>query len=185
MSKLKIGIMVGSLRRDSFSKKVAQYISSLLEEEFSLSFLDIGCLVMYNQDLDNDDNVPQEWQSYREEVKALDAILFVTPEYNRSIPPVLKNALDIASRPTTDNAWDGKPGAIVSISPGSIGGFGANNHLRQSAACLNILVMPVPETYIGGISASVDENGVHNESLQGFLGKFADAFAAWVKRLTA
>ncbi|MCL2045060.1 MAG: NAD(P)H-dependent oxidoreductase [Oscillospiraceae bacterium] len=182
MSKKTIGIMVGSLRRDSYSKKVAKFIGEQLEDRYTLLYLDIAPLVMYNQDLDNEENLPQEWRRFREEVKSIDAILFVTPEYNRSIPPVLKNALDIASRPTTDNAWNEKPGAIVSVTPGSIGGFGASNHLRQSAACLNIHMMQVPEAYIGGITASVDDDGVSNQSLKDFLSRYADAFSSWVER---
>jgi len=185
LNKKTIGILAGSLRRDSFSKKVARYLGGLLEERFSITFLDIGSLDLYNQDLDNEAELPREWMRFRREVKALDAVLFVTPEYNRSMPPVLKNALDIASRPMTENAWKGKPGAVVSISPGAMGGFGANHHLRQSAACLNICMMPQPEAYIGGIAGSVDANGVSDKKTQVFLCKFADAFADWVNKLTA
>jgi len=184
MSKKSIGILVGSLRRDSFSKKIAQYLSSLLEEQFDVKFLDIGSLAMYNEDLDNDSDIPLEWRRFRKDVKALDAILFVTPEYNRSMPPVLKNALDIASRPMTENAWGGKPGAVVSISPGKIGGFSSNNHLRQSASCLNIYMMSKPEAYIGGVFDLVDANGVCDESIQEFFRKFAAAFSDWINRFT-
>ncbi|MDR0286331.1 MAG: NAD(P)H-dependent oxidoreductase, partial [Clostridiales bacterium] len=141
MDKKTIGILVGSLRRDSFNKKVAEYLSGLLKEQFNVCFPDISSLVMYNQDLDNEKDTPREWLQFRKEVKSLDAVLFVTPEYNRSMPPVLKNALDIASRPYTANSWSGKPGAVVSVSPGKIGGFGASQHLRQSASCLNIYMM--------------------------------------------
>jgi len=184
MSKKTIGILVGSLRRDSFSKKVARYIAGLLEEQFEVKFLDIGSLALYNQDLDNENDLPQEWLRLRQEVRALDAVLFVTPEYNRSMPAVLKNALDIASRPMTDSAWKGKPGAVVGVSPGKIGAFGACSHLRQTASCLNILMMAQPETYLGEITGSVDENGVTGETVQGILRKFADAYAVWVNRLT-
>jgi len=183
MDKKIIGIMVGSLRRDSFSKKVAIYLSGLLEKQFEIKFFNIASLAMYNQDLDNESDAPQEWRSFRQEVKAVDAVLFVTPEYNRSMPPALKNALDIASRPMAASSWNGKPGAIVSISPGAVGGFGANQHLRQSAACLNISIMPSPEAYIGGVANLVDLNGVSDKKAQEFLKKFADAFAAWVGKL--
>jgi len=182
MKKKTIGIIVGSLRRDSFSRKVAQYLADLLAEEYEVVFVNIDSLAMYNQDLDNDDEAPKEWVDLRQEVKALDAVLFVTPEYNRSVPAVLKNALDIASRPKTDNAWKGKPGAIVSVSPGSIGGFGANHHLRQITACLNIFMMPQPEAYIGGVDAAVDGTGVSDESVRGFLQRFSATFAKWVER---
>ena len=182
MSKQSIGILVGSLRRDSFSKKVALYLAKLLEAQFDVMFFDIAPLAMYNQDLDNETDIPEDWLRFRQEVKAVDAVLFVTPEYNRSIPPVLKNALDIASRPTSENAWNDKPGAIVSVSPGSIGGFGANHHLRQSASCRNIIMMPQPEAYVGGIARSVDENSVSNENTQAFLRNISDAFTAWIRR---
>jgi len=185
MSKKTIGILVGSLRRDSFSKKVAQYLGGLLEERFSVAFLDIGSLSMYNQNLENEADMPREWLRFRQEVKALDAVLFVTPEYNRSMPALLKNALDVASRPMDANAWKGKPGAVVSVSPGAIGGFGANHHLRQSAACLHICMMPQPEAYVGGVAGSVDADGVSEKRTQDFLRKFADAFADWVNRLAA
>ena len=183
MSKRTIGIVVGSLRRESFSKKVAQYLGGLLEEKFAIEFFDISSLAIYNQDLDNEIDTPQEWRSFRQEVKAADAVLFVTPEYNRSMPAVLKNALDIASRPMNDNAWKGKPGAIVSVSPGAIGGFGASNHLRQSAACVSILLMTQPEAYLGNIVDSLDDNGVSEQRTQDFLRRFADAYAAWIDRI--
>ena len=182
MSKKKLGILVGSLRRDSYSKKVAQYLSGLLEEQFDVSFPDISILTMFNEDLDNGANIPEEWTQFRNEVKSLDAVLFVTPEYNRSVPAVLKNALDVASRPSGKSVWGGKPGAVVSISPGKIGGFGANNHLRQVTTCLNIYIMQTPETYIGGIADAVDSEGISDMSVQDFLLKFATAFTKWVDK---
>ena len=180
-----VGILVGSLRRDSFSKKVAEYLSFLLEEQFDCRFLDITSLALYNEDLDNENEMPKEWQCFRQSVKALDAVLFVTPEYNRSIPAVLKNALDVASRPYSSNSWSGKPGAVMSVSPGMIGGFGANHHLRQSASCLNIYLMQQPEAYFGGVEASMDIDGVFNKHAQDFLRKFADAFTDWVHKFVA
>ncbi|MCL2461789.1 MAG: NAD(P)H-dependent oxidoreductase [Defluviitaleaceae bacterium] len=182
MDKKSVGIFVGSLRRDSFNKKVADYLAGQLGEAFDVKFVDISALPMYNEDLDNDGGAPEEWLRLRGEVKALDAVLFVTPEYNRSMPAVLKNALDVASRPYMDNAWSGKPGAVVCVSPGKIGGFGAGSHLRQSASCLNIYMMQQPEAYVGGIVGSVDENGVTDKGLQDFLRKFAGAFGEWVKK---
>ena len=101
------------------------------------------------------------------------------------MPALLKNALDVASRPMAANAWKGKPGAVVSVSPGAIGGFGANHHLRQSVACLHICMMPQPEAYVGNIAGSVDADGASEKRTQDFLRKFADAFAAWVNKLTA
>jgi len=183
MSKKSIGILVGSLRRDSFSRKVAQYLAGLLEKQFDVRFVDIASLALYNQDLDNENDMPQEWRRLRQEVEALDAVLFVTPEYNRSVPAALKNALDVASRPMTDNAWRGKPGAAVGVSPGKIGAFGAVHHLRQTAACLNILMMQQPEAYVGEITGAVDASGITDETVQSFLRKFAGAFSDWINKL--
>ncbi len=182
MSKKIIGIVVGSLRRGSFSKKVADYLGGLLSEQFDVKFLNIGTLPMFCEDLDADGETPQSWTDFRQEVKAADGVLFVTPEYNRSFPPVLKNALDIASRPYGANVWDGKPGAIVSVSPGSLGGFGANNALRQVTTFLNIRMMAQPEAYIGNAAAQTNEQGVADEKLKGFLQVIANAYTAWVNQ---
>ena len=184
MAKKVIGILSGSLRRGSFGKRIALHVSGLLKEHFDVKFLDIGSLVMYNQDLDDDNATPQAWQDFRREVKALDGVLFVTPEYNRSIPPVLKNALDIASRPYGKNNWGGKPGAVISHSPGKLGGFGANHHLRQIAACLDIHLLGQPEAYIGEEIPLLNETGVADENLKKFFQVFADAFVKWVNRLS-
>ena len=180
MNRITIGIFAGSLRQDSYSKKVANYLADLLSEQFDVSLIDISSLAMYNEDLDTEGMIPEEWTRFRQEVKALDAVLFVTPEYNRSLPAVLKNAIDVASRPKNENAWGGKPGAVVGVSPGNIGGFGAGQHLRQVASCLNIYMMQQPEAYIGGIAGSVNDDNVFSESLQGFLSKIAGDFAKWV-----
>ncbi|MCL2080281.1 MAG: NAD(P)H-dependent oxidoreductase [Oscillospiraceae bacterium] len=185
MDKKSIGIVIGSLRQDSFCKKIAAYLSGLLSESFTVAFMDIGSLSMYNQDLDNDSDAPVEWKRFRREIKEQDAVLFITPEYNRSMPPVLKNALDIASRPMSENAWSGKPGAVISVTPGKTGGFGVNQHLRQSATCLNIYMMQKPEAYIGGVADLVDANGVSDPGIQEFLREFAAAFADWINRFTA
>jgi chromate reductase len=182
MVKKTIGVLVGSLRRASFSGRIAGAIAALLSETFEVKFLDIGALTLYNQDLEDDGQTPESWLIFREAVRAADGVLFVTPEYNRSLPPVLKNALDIASRPYGRNAWSGKPGAVVSVSPGPIGGFGANHHLRQSAACLNLRLMAQPEAYIGGVAGLLDEAGaVRDERTKTFLRAFAAAFAAWME----
>ncbi|MDR1638117.1 MAG: NAD(P)H-dependent oxidoreductase, partial [Clostridiales bacterium] len=152
-----IGILVGSLRKDSFSKKIALAISKKLPEDFEGKLIDISRLALFNQDLEAEP--PQEWLDFREEVKSSDGVLFVTPEYNRSIPAVLKNALDVASRPYGQGAWQGKPGAIASSSPGKIGGFGASQHLRQAAVCVGLEVMGSPEFYLGGVHEILDGNG--------------------------
>ena len=179
-----LGILVGSLRRDSFCKRVAHYMSGLMGEEFEVKLLDISNLAMYNEDLDNELDIPPEWLQLRRVVNALDAVLFVTPEHNRSVPAALKNALDIASRPYGAGVWHGKPGAVISASPGKIGGYGANQHLRQIAACIDVTLMLQPEAYIGGINNAVDDHTVTNKGLQDFLKLFANAFAVWISRFT-
>ena len=177
----RIGVLIGSLRKDSYSRKIANYLANALSENYEISFIELAQLSIYNPNMDNDADLPVSWQELRQNVLAVDALLFVTPEYNRSIPAVLKNALDIASRPMGKNAWGGKPGAIVSISPGNIGGFGANHHLRQVAACLNMVMMPSPETYLGNIAAAIDAEGTVNDAMQQILSKFLTAFTAWIE----
>jgi len=116
-------------------------------------------------------------------VKTFDGLLFVTPEYNRSVPAALKNALDVGSRPYGRSVWGGKPGAVVTLSPGALGGFGANHHLRQTLMFLNIPTLPQPEAYIGGAATLFDPQGdLTNEATREFLGKFMEAFATWVER---
>ena len=182
MEKKRIGIIAGSLRRDSYNKKVAVFLTGALAERFDTKILDIARLALYNADLDNETDMPQEWRQFRQDVKALDAVLFVTPEYNRSMSAALKNALDVASRPMSENAWRGKPGGVVSVASGKMGGFGANHHLRQTAVCLNIKMMAHPEAYIGGISDLIDADGVIDKDTQEFLEKFAGGFADWVDK---
>lgn len=179
----KVGILVGSLRKESFSKKIALNVSSLFPEAFETSFIDIGNLPFYNQDFDDENNVPAEVSSFRDTVKEIDAFLFVTPEYNRSIPAVLKNALDVGSRPKVSNVWDGKPAAIISQSPGNLGGFGANHHLRQPLVCLNMPILQQPEVYLSNSAALLDEKGmITNEGTLEFLQTFIDAFVDLINR---
>lgn len=177
----KIGIIVGSLRKQSFNRSVAKYLASAAPEGYAISFPDIGRLELYNQDLD--DTPTEAWVEFRDEVKALDALLFVTPEYNRSIPGVLKNAIDVGSRPYGQSVWSGKPGGIVSVSPGDIGGFGANHHLRQVLSCLNVYIMNHPEAYVGNIMEALDDSGqVIAEKTQAFLTKYMNRFIRWIER---
>ncbi len=181
----KVGIVVGSLRKGSFSRQVAKALALLAPDSLSFEFIDIGEVSHYNQDLDTD-NPPASWQKLRGAVRGCDAILFVTPEYNRSVPGVLKNAIDVASRPYGNSAWDRKPSAIVSVSPGAMGAFGANHHLRQSLVFLNMPTMPQPEAYVGNAAKLVDEQGkITVDSTREFLTKFMAAFAIWVERHTS
>lgn len=175
-----VAVLVGSLRKDSFNRKMAHALASLAPASLKLEIVEIGDLPHYNQDLDQ---APlASWVAFRGRVNAASAVLFVTPEYNRSVPGVLKNAIDIGSRPYGHSVWSGKPGAVISVSPGAIGGFGANHHLRQSLVFLNVPTMPQPEAYIGGASDLFDGDGkVKSDATRDFLQKFIDAYAAWVE----
>ncbi|WHY87085.1 NAD(P)H-dependent oxidoreductase [Neobacillus novalis] len=179
----KIGILVGSLRKESFSKKIASNVAAFFPEGYETEFIEIGNLPFYNQDDDSENNVLTEYTAFRNKTKQFDAFLFVTPEYNRSVPAVLSNALDIGSRPYGASVWSGKPAAIISQSPGNLGGFGANHHLRQSLVCLNMPVVQQPEAYISNAAALLDENGkVKNEGTVQFLQSFVDTFVDLMKR---
>lgn len=179
MSKYTIGIFIGSLRKDAFSRAVANYFVSNAPHDVEFKIVEINQLSMYNQDLDG--KPPVEWVKFREDVNALDGLLFVTPEHNRSIPAALKNALDVASRPYGANVWNGKSGGVISVSPGALGGFGANHHLRQVLTFLNVLTLQQPEAYIGNIRASLDAHGVvADDGLKGFLKQYRDALVKWV-----
>jgi chromate reductase, NAD(P)H dehydrogenase (quinone) len=181
MSKKTIGVVVGSLRKESFNKSIANYIASLLPAEYEVKFIDISNVDMFNQDLE--DNPPESWTHLREEVKSSDAYLFFTPEYNRSMPAVLKNVLDVASRPYGQNVWAHKPAGIVSVSMGGTGAFGANHHLRQTLTFLDVYPLQQPEAYIGNVMGLLDDKGnLVNEDTKNFLKAYADAFVAWVEK---
>lgn len=158
MSK-KIGILVGSLRKDSFTRKVAQAASGLFPKDYSVEFVEIGHLPFFNQDFESVSNAPESHTAFRKKIEGLDGFIFATPEYNRSYTPAMKNALDIASRPYGESKWAGKPAAIISVSIGSIGGFGANHHLRQVLTFLNIQPVQQPEAYIGSVESLLDKEG--------------------------
>jgi chromate reductase len=178
-SEYSVAVVVGSLRKDSINRKMAHALTALAPASLRLRIIEIGELSLYNQD--HDSNPPAPWSTFREAVKASDAVLFVTPEYNRSVPGVLKNALDVGSRPYGKSVWNGKPGAIVSCSPGAIGAFGANHHLRQSLVFLNVPAMQQPEAYIGGADKLFDESGkLTDDATRAFLQKFMQTFAAWI-----
>jgi chromate reductase len=174
-----VAVIVGSLRKDSINRKVANALGELAPAGLKLGIVEIGQLPIYNQD--GDDDPPAEWTAFRERIRAADAVLFVTPEHNRSVPAALKNALDVGSRPYGKSAWSGKPGAVVSASPGGIGGFGANHHLRQSLVFLNVPAMAQPEAYIGGADKLFDASGkLVNDGTRKFLEGFMQGYAAWV-----
>jgi chromate reductase len=174
-----VAVIVGSLRAASFNRKLAHALAGIAPPPLQLDIVEIGALPLYNEDLEA--NLPPAWAAFRTRVQAADAVLFVTPEYNRSVPAPLKNALDVGSRPYGKSVWDRKPGAVVSSSPGAIGAFGANHALRQSLVYLNVPTMPAPEAYIGGVAKLFDAGGkLASESTQQFLQTFMQAFAAWI-----
>lgn len=176
-----VAVFVGSLRKASFNRKIAHILADLAGDSLRFEIVEIGDLPLYNQDLDDEGTPPAQWTAFRDKVKAFDAVLFVTPEYNRSVPAVLKNALDVGSRPYGQSIWSGKPGAIVSVSPGAIGGFGANHHLRQSLVFLNVPTLQQPEAYVGGVASLLDDDGqLKNDNTRKFLGEFVAKFADWI-----
>jgi chromate reductase len=178
----KIAVLVGSLRKDSFSRKVARAIAAELPAGYEAEEIDISKTGFYDQDLDTA-TPPESWAELRKAIKSADAVLFVTPEYNRSVPGVLKNAIDIASRPYGKSAFDGKPAAVVSVTPGLLGAFGANHHLRQSLTFLNMPVLQQPEMYLSGVGDWFDETGkLKKDDTRAFLTKFAKTFADWIAK---
>jgi chromate reductase len=179
----KIAIIVGSLRSASLNRKMARAICALRGDNLDCSILEIGDLPLYNQDLDS--SPPEQWRRFRDQVAAADGVLFVSPEYNRGIPGVLKNAIDIGSRPYGKSVFDKKPAAIVTVSPGSIGGFGANHQIRQACVFLNMPVMQQPEAYLGHVTDdSFDDNGTLKDGpLKGLVETLAHAFHDWVEMI--
>src|SRR5690554_4022803 len=180
MKTYKIAALVGSLRKDSFNKKVAENFIRLAPDNIQMEIVEIGDLPFYNEDLDND-NPPASWTAFRNKIKNFDGVFLFTPEYNRSISGVLKNALDVGSRPYGQSVWDGKPGAVVSVSPSALSGFGANHHLRQVLVFLNVPTMPAPEAYIGDVM-DLYNNGELKEDTQEFLKSFMKSYEVWVNR---
>ena len=175
-------MIAGSLRKEAFSRKLANALAALSPAGLKLELVEIGQLALYNQDLEA--SPPAEWVAFRERIKRADGVVFVTPEYNRSMTGALKNALDVGSRPYGKNNWDNKPGLVVSCSPGNIGAFGANHHLRQSLVFLNVLPMQQPEAYISGVDKIFDESGaVSNDKSREFLTKIMLAYEGWVNLL--
>ena len=176
----KIAIIVGSLREGSINRKVARSIFALRDDNLDCSMIEIGDLPLYNQDLDS--NPPEQWVRFRQQVAAADGVLFCSPEYNRGIPGVLKNAIDVGSRPYGQSVFDKKPAAIVTASPGSIGGFGANHQIRQTGVFLNMPMMQQPEAYLGHVTDdSFDSDGKLKEGpLKELVKVLAHAFHDWV-----
>ena len=182
MDRYKIAIVVGSLRKDSINRKVARSLCEMAHERLDCDIIEIGDLPLYNQDYDSAPAQPEAFVRFRKEIAAADGVLFVTPEYNRGIPGVLKNAIDVGSRPYGKSVWNQKPAAIVSASPGSIGGFGANHQLRQAAVFLNMPVMQHPEAYLSRVNDdSFDVDGCLKDGpLKELIMSLSKAFGDWV-----
>jgi chromate reductase, NAD(P)H dehydrogenase (quinone) len=181
-SSIDVAALVGSLRRDSFTRRLVRGLSTVAPSGLHIEIVPIGDLALYNQDLE--EKPPQPWFDFRARVRCADAVLFATPEYNRSVPGVLKNALDVGSRPYGKSVWNGKPAAVISASPGAVGAFGANHHLRQSLVYLNMPTLDQPEAYVGGIDKAVDENGQFTkEETRKFCATFMSEFERWINRL--
>ena len=182
MSKVyNVAVLVGSLRKDSLNRKVALALAELAPAQLKLKIVEIGELALYSEDIDVTPP-PASYTTFRDLIRPADAVLFVTPEYNRSVPGVLKNAIDVGSRPYGQSVFNAKPGAVISVSPGAIGGFGANHHLRQSLVFLNVPCMQQPEAYLGGAGDAFDASGKLSEKTRPFLQKFIDEFAKWVEQ---
>jgi len=180
----RVAVVVGSLRSQSWSRKLANEIIRRSQDELACNVLEIGDLPLYNEDLE--EQPPANWQRFREAIDSADAVLFVTPEYNRSVPGVLKNALDVGSRPGGHNHWAGKPAAVVSDTPYKLGAFGANHALRQTFVFLDMPVLQQPEIYIGGIGEKFDATGKLTDPETGkLLDTFIARFSEWIARVRA
>jgi chromate reductase len=177
-----VAVLVGSLRAGALSRLAAHALIGLAPDSLRLRIVEIGALPLYNQDIEPDP--PESWTRFRDEIRAADAVLVVTPEYNRSVTGALKNAIDVGSRPWGQSVWSGKPAGVVSLSPGSLGGYGANLHVRQILTSLNMMVMPNPEAFWRDAGTFFDAEGrLHNEATRATMQRFVDAYAAWVERM--
>ena len=183
MANHKIGIIVGSLREGSINRKIARSMCAIRDDDLDCSMIEIGDLPLFNQDIEM--NPPEQWVRFKEQVAAADGILFCSPEYNRGMPGVLKNAIDVGSRPYGKSVWDRKPAAIITASTGAIGGALANHQIRQSCVFLGMPVMQQPEAYLSKVSDdSFGEDGLLVDGpLKDIVGTLAHAFAEWVKMI--
>jgi len=181
MTTRNVAVLVGSLRKESFNRKLAKALVAMAPATLKLEILEIGHLPFYNADYENDP--PPAVREFKQKLESYDAVLFVTPEYNRSVPGVLKNAIDVGSRPYGKSSWSRKPAGVISASPGVIGGFGANQHLRQSLVFLDMPPLQQPEAYIGNAGKLFNEKGdIVVEETRDFMQKYLQAFAQWIER---
>jgi chromate reductase, NAD(P)H dehydrogenase (quinone) len=185
MAKHNVAIVVGSLREGSLNRKVAKAMCAASPGDFDCRIVEIGDLPLYDEDLDKDP--PEAWTRFRREIAESEGVLFVTPEYNRSIPGGLKNAIDVGSRPYGKSVWAKKPAAVVTASPSGLGGFGCNHHLRQSAVFLDMPMMQQPEAYLGNVSDDKfgSDGSITDESLAKLLTSLTAAFDGWIDLIRA
>jgi chromate reductase len=175
----KISIFVGSLRKESFNRKMANALIRLAPESLKPEILEIGHLSMYNQTLDS--NPPAEWEQFRASIRASDGLLFLTPEYNRSFSGLIKNAIDIGSRPAGQGSWRKKPGGVITVTPGTLGGMAANYHLRQVLNAVGVMVLPQPDAFIANAGDLFDDKGdLVDEKMKEHMTSYLDAFSNWV-----
>ncbi|MET7140352.1 NAD(P)H-dependent oxidoreductase [Xanthomonas sp. PPL139] len=184
MSQYRIAVFVGSLRKESFNRRLAHALERLAGDRARFEYVEIGDLPLYNQDQDHD--YPAQGRRLKTQVSSADAVLFVTPEYNRSIPGVLKNAIDLGSRPYGESAFAGKPAAVCGTSPGAIGSALAQQHLRNVLAYLDMPVLGQPEIFLQFKEGLIAEDGaIDDERTRKFLAGFVDKFIAWIDELQA
>lgn len=177
-----VAVIVGSLRKGSYTRKVARALIQLAPPGLRCREVDISKLEMYDEDLDR--RPPASWQRFREQISGVRAVLILTPEYNRSMPACIKNALDVGSRPQGRNLWDGKPAAVVSVTPYQLGGIAANHAVRQALVYINMPAMQQPEAYIANVGDLLDARGeLKNMKTRRFLGDFMAAFERWIARV--
>jgi len=182
MSQHHIAVIVGSLRRDSLNRKLADAVVKLAPPEFSFKQVQIGDLPLYNQD--DDANPAESVKRLKAEIAAAQGLLFLTPEYNRSIPGVLKNAIDHGSRPYGQSVWAGKPGGILGVSIGATGACMAQQHLRNILAYLNVPTLGQPEAFIQAKAGLFDESGNIGADSKEFMQAWMDYYVSWVKKLS-
>ena len=184
-TKHKVAVLVGSLSKASLNRKMSRALIAVAPPSLELSYVEIGDLPLYTPDFEADP--PAAVRAFREQIaQSRCAAVRDSPSTTARCRACLKNAIDVGSRPYGKSVWGGKPAAVVSVSPGAIGGFGANHHLRQSFVFLDVPAMPAPEAYIGGAAKLFDEQGaLTNESTREFITKFMQSFAEWVERIRA
>lgn len=180
---MKIGLIVGSLRKESWNRKVAKVTKDLFPEEIKVDFVEIGHIPFYNEDLDGENEI-SEYREIREKIKAYDGFIFFTPEYNRSFAPALKNIIDIGSKSPEGNIWAKKPVAVFSASIGAYGAMAGNLALRQNFVNVNIMPMQRPEVYLSNIQDSFDDQGNILNDTKDFIDKAVKAFIKHVELIS-